>query len=123
VLAFGVAFLAARHEIALCGFATANDRHEMIHRQNRRREFAAAMVAEAKGSLALPPLAGTQFSSLSVLAADFFFTDQDYKRDRFHVDDKKLFVPSFNIHEIDGKTDCSQKIAGRLKQCPAVAGL
>jgi hypothetical protein len=77
VLAFGVAFLAARHEIALCGFATTNDRHEMIHGQNRRREFAAAMMTDSQGSLALPPLAGTQFSSLSSLAADFFFTDRD----------------------------------------------
>ena len=77
VLAFGVAFLAARHEIALCGFATANDRHEMIHGQDRCRKFAAAMVTDSEGSLALPPLAGTQFSSLSALAADFFFTDRD----------------------------------------------
>ena len=77
VLAFGVAFLAARHEIALCGFATANDRHEMIHGQTRRWEFAAAMVANADGSFALPPLAGTQLSSLSALTADFFFTDRD----------------------------------------------
>jgi hypothetical protein len=49
----------------------------MIHGQNCRWEFAAAMVAEAKGSFALPPLAGTQLSSLSALASDFFFTDRD----------------------------------------------
>jgi len=49
----------------------------MIHGQDYRREFAAAMVAEAKGSFALPPLGGTQLSSLSALAADFFFTDRD----------------------------------------------
>jgi hypothetical protein len=77
VFAFGIAFFATRHKIALGGFTTANDRHEMIHCQNCRREFAAAMVAEAKGSLALPPLAATQLSSLSALAADFFFTDRD----------------------------------------------
>jgi hypothetical protein len=77
VLAFGIAFFATRHKIAFGGFTTPNDRHEMIHGQNCRREFAAAMVAEAKGSLALPPLAGTQLSSLSALAADFFFTDGD----------------------------------------------
>ena len=75
--AFGVAFFATRHKIAFNGFATANDRHEMIHGQNCRWEFAAAMVAEAKGSFALPPLAGTQLSSLSALASDFFFTDRD----------------------------------------------
>jgi hypothetical protein len=34
-------------------------------------------VANADGSLALPPLTGTQLSSLSALAADFFFTDRD----------------------------------------------
>ena len=81
------------------------------------------MVADADGSFALPPLAGTQLSSLSALTADFFFTDRDQKRNPFHADDKKLSVPSFNIHEIDGKSDCGQKVAGRLKQCPAVAGL
>ena len=77
VLAFGVAFLAARHEIALCGFATANDRHEMIHGQDRRRKFAAAMVTDSQGSLALPPRAGTQLPSFSALATDFFFTDRN----------------------------------------------
>ena len=75
--AFGVAFFTTRHEVAFNGFATANDRHEMIHGQNCRREFAAAIVAEAEGSLALPPLAGTQLPSLSALAANFFFTDRD----------------------------------------------
>jgi hypothetical protein len=49
----------------------------MIHGQTRRWEFAAAMVANADGSFALPPLAGTQLSSLSALTADFFFTDRD----------------------------------------------
>jgi hypothetical protein len=77
VLAFGVAFFATRHKIALGGFAAANDRHQMIHGQNRRRKFAAAMVANADGSFALPPLTGTQLSSLLALAADFFFTDRD----------------------------------------------
>ena len=77
VLAFGIAFFATRDKIAFDGFTTSNDRDEMIHGQNCRREFAAAVVAEAKGSLALPPLAGTQLSSLSALAADFFFTDRD----------------------------------------------
>jgi hypothetical protein len=77
VLAFGIAFFATRHKITFGGFTTSNDRHKMIHGQNCRREFAAAMVAEAKASLALPPLAGTQLSSLSALAADFFFTDRD----------------------------------------------
>ena len=62
----------------------------MIHGQNCRREFGAAMVAEAKGSLALPPLTGTEISSLSALSADFFFTDRDYKRGRFHVDEKTI---------------------------------
>ena len=76
-MAFGVAFFAARHEIALCGFAPADDRHKMIHGQNRRREFAAAMVTDSRGSLALPPLGGTQCPSFSALAADFFFTDRD----------------------------------------------
>jgi hypothetical protein len=115
VLAFGVAFFAARHEIALGGFATANDRHEMIHGQIRRREFAAAMMADADGSFAFPPLAGTQLSSFSPLAADFFFTDRDQKRNSFHGDDKRLSVPSFEIYQINRKGDCSQKIAGRLK--------
>ena len=77
MLAFGVAFFATRHKIALDGFTTANDRHEMVHGQNCRRKFAAAMVANADRSFALPPLAGTQLSSLSALAADFFFTDRD----------------------------------------------
>jgi hypothetical protein len=35
------------------------------------------MMADAEGSLALPPLAGTQLPSFSPLAADFFFTDRD----------------------------------------------
>jgi hypothetical protein len=35
------------------------------------------MVADPNGSLALPPLTGTQLSSLSALPADFFFTDRD----------------------------------------------
>ena len=87
VLVFGVAFFAARHKIAFGGFTASNDRYEMIHGQNCRRESAAAMVAEAEGSLALPPLAGTQLSSLSALAADFFFTDRDKKRSRFHADE------------------------------------
>lgn len=77
VSAFGVAFFATRHKIAFGGFTASNDRHEMIHGQNCRREFAAAIVAEAEGSLALPPLAGTQLPSLSALAANFFFTDRD----------------------------------------------
>jgi hypothetical protein len=123
VLAFGVAFFATRHKIAFGGLATPNDRHEMIHGQGRRREFAAAMMADAGGSFALPPLAGTQLPSFSPLAADFFFTDRDQERNRFHRDDKRLSVPSFNIYEINSKSDCSQKIAGRLKQCPAVGGL
>ena len=77
VLAFGVAFLAARHEIALCGFATANDRHEVIHRQICRRKLSTAMMADAGRPFALPPLAGTQLSSFSAFAANFFFTDRD----------------------------------------------
>lgn len=36
---------------------------------------------------------------------------------------KKLSVQSFNIHKIDRKSDCRQKVTGGLKQCPAVAGL
>jgi hypothetical protein len=77
VLAFGVAFFATGHEIAFGGFATTNNRYEVIHRQNCRREFAATMMTDAERSLALPPLAGTQLSSLLTLAPDFFFTDGD----------------------------------------------
>jgi hypothetical protein len=77
VLAFGVASFATGHEIAFGGFATANNRYEVIHGQNCRREFAAAMVTYTEGSLALPPRAGTQLSSLLALAPDFFFTDSD----------------------------------------------
>ena len=77
VSAFGVAFFATRHKIAFGGFTASNDRHEMIHGQNCRREFAAAMMAEADGSFALPPLTGTELPSFSALAADFFFTDRD----------------------------------------------
>jgi hypothetical protein len=75
MFAFGIALFAARHEIAFGGFATANDRHEVIHRQTCRWEIAAAMVADANSSFALPPVAGTKLSSFSALAADFFFTD------------------------------------------------
>jgi hypothetical protein len=49
----------------------------MIHGQDCRREFAAAMMAEADGSFALPPLTGTELPSFSAFAADFFFTDGD----------------------------------------------
>ena len=77
MFAFGVALFAARHEIAFGGFATANDRHQVIHRQTRRGEIATAMVADAEGSLALPPVAGTKLSRFSAFAADFFFTDWD----------------------------------------------
>jgi hypothetical protein len=35
------------------------------------------MMADAEASFALPPLAGTQLSSLSALTAVFFFTDGD----------------------------------------------
>src|SRR5688572_7956425 len=40
VFALGIALFAARHEIAFGGFATANDRHQVIHRQTRRGEIA-----------------------------------------------------------------------------------
>ena len=88
VLAFGVAFFAARHEITFGGFAAAYDRHEVIHRQISRRKLSTAMMADAGGLFALPPLAGAQLSSFSPLAADFFFTDRDQKRNSFHGDDK-----------------------------------
>jgi hypothetical protein len=35
----------------------------------------------------------------------------------------KLSVPSFDIDEIKTKTNRRQKIANRLNQCPAIAGL
>jgi hypothetical protein len=76
VFAFGIAFFAARHEIAFGGFATAYDRHEMIHRQIRRRKLSTAMMAHAGAPFALPPLAGAQLSSFSALAAEFFLTDR-----------------------------------------------
>ena len=85
VSAFGVAFFATRHQIAFNGFAPTNDRHKMIHSQNCRRVFAAAMMADADGSLALPPLAGAQLSSFSPLTPDSFFAHRHEKRDRFHT--------------------------------------
>jgi hypothetical protein len=77
VFAFGIAFFAARHEITFGGFATANNRHQVIHRQICRRKLSTAMMADAGRPFALPPLAGTQLSSFSAFAANFFFTDRD----------------------------------------------
>ena len=77
VFAFGIASFAASHDIAFGGFATANDRHEVIHRQICRRKLSTAMMADAGRPFALPPLAGTQLSSFSAFAANFFFTDRD----------------------------------------------
>jgi hypothetical protein len=34
-----------------------------------------------------------------------------------------LSIPSFDIHEIDAKTDGDQKVTGRLDECPAIARL
>jgi hypothetical protein len=77
VFAFGIASFAASHDIAFGGFATANNRYQVIHCQIYRRKLSTAMMADAGGPFALPPLAGTQLSSLSALPADFFFTDRD----------------------------------------------
>jgi hypothetical protein len=77
VFAFGIAFFAASHDIAFGGFAAANDRHQVIHRQLTRWKSATTMMTEAGSAFALPPLAGTQLSSLSAFTANFFFTDRD----------------------------------------------
>ncbi len=77
VFAFRITSFAASHDIAFGGFATANDRHEVIHRQICRRKLSTAMMADAGRPFALPPLAGTQLSSFSAFAANFFFTDRD----------------------------------------------
>ena len=70
MLALGVAPLAAWHEVSFRRLAASNDRNQMIHREIRRREFLAAMVANPRGAFALPPLTSANLARLLPLAAN-----------------------------------------------------
>lgn len=63
----GVALFATRNAIALIGHPAPRDRHQMIHGQILRLEFALAVVAKALAELVLPPLGGPQFTGFCFL--------------------------------------------------------
>ena len=79
MFAFGVAFFTAGHEITLGGLAAPNDRHQMIHGQFIGWESFAAMMANSRPALALPPRAGAQLARLLPLAANLLFGNFDQK--------------------------------------------
>lgn len=56
----------------------------MIHGQLFRWELAAAVMTNAAGALALPPLAGANLPRLLAFAPNLFFADFYEKRCRVH---------------------------------------
>ena len=77
VFSIGVALLAARHKISFGGFTASYKRNQMIHREISRRKLTAAMMANPRAALALPPLARAQLAGLLPFPADLFFADLD----------------------------------------------
>jgi len=77
VFPLGVAFFTTRYKISLGGFAAADDRNQMIHRQLFGGELSTAVMTDAARTFALPPLAGAQLAGPLPLAANLFFTDFD----------------------------------------------
>lgn len=65
-----VAGVAAGDDIPFVALPAAGDGDDMVHRQFRRREFFAAIVANACGQLVLPPLRGPQFPCPCPFARD-----------------------------------------------------
>jgi hypothetical protein len=67
VLLFVVAGFAAGDEIAFGAVAAADQGNEMVHRELRGLELPFAVITDARGLLALPPLAGPKLTGLGPL--------------------------------------------------------
>ena len=80
----------------------------MIHGQLIRRKLAAAMVANAARTFALPPLALAQLACLLPFATDFGFGYFDKKGRRFHR--QLLSIPPFEIFKVNSKSPGDDEI-------------
>src|SRR5262249_51047357 len=65
-----VARLASGHDIAARRSAAAPERNLMVHRQRAMTDATAAVIADAIGDAALPPLALAQFARFRAFAAE-----------------------------------------------------
>ena len=71
---FGVvAFLASRNDVTFCTSATPGDGHDMVHGQFFGSCRVAAVVADAFGAAAFPPLGVAEFSGLVPFPVHFRF--------------------------------------------------
>ena len=122
VLALGVALLAARHEISFCRLAASNDGNQMIHRQIRRREFPAAMVADSRGAFALPPLAGAKLARLLPLAANLLPRKHQLETATVPLTIFSL-VPTFQILQVNTKAERDKKIQCAPRHRPSVVAV
>lgn len=123
VFPFAIAFFAARHEISLRGFAPPNDRHQMVHGEFSGWKFSAAVVANSRRALALPPRASAQISRLAPLSSDVFVRHRDQKRARIHVETTwqwPSLVPPLQIFEINTKTRRDEHIKNCPKESPMI---
>ena len=84
MLAPRIARLATRNHVTLRRLAATDNRYEMIHGQIRRRELAAAMVANTARNFPLPPLAPAQLARHLPLAAHVLFGNFDEKWSGVH---------------------------------------
>jgi hypothetical protein len=119
ILPIDVALLTTRHDIHLRGFATANDWHQMIHRQLSGRELPTAMVTDSSAALALPPLRRAQLARLAPFAANLLLGNFNEKGNRLHW--LLITVPSFERLEIKAKPQCNQEIHNATPGRPRVA--
>ena len=84
VPSFGIAPLAAGDQISFGGLASPDNGNQMVHGELSRWKLSAAVMTNAAGALALPPLAGTNFLRLLALAPNLLFADFYEKRCRLH---------------------------------------
>jgi hypothetical protein len=131
------------HQIPFAGLATADERHEVVHRQLFGRKAYAAVMANPYGELTFPPLARAQLPRFSALAADLLVGYLDQKRAGLHprflgtaLDESTrmsganelrshttlLFIPVFQLLEIDAEAESYDNVEKRAQGRPAIVG-
>ena len=70
VFLFGVAVLAARHQVALGAAAAADQGNDVVHGQFGGLELPPAIITDACGPFALPPLACAKLTGLCPLTGN-----------------------------------------------------
>ena len=98
----------------------------MIHRKFGRRKFPTAMVAIARRTPALPPLAGAQLPRFLPLAANLLLGNFHQKWQLIHLSVSRLYltcllVPALKIGEIKREAHRDDQVQAATPHRPTIA--